>query len=169
MKIIICLLLPLIMGCEQINMEKPQCKLAVDSTYAIDEKRDGITTFTCSDHQAALPISALKIKLIKPDQIQINCSQNSGYGGEQISFKIDRDLSIYDLKFEYASDNEGGKTETYKVEKFTATFNKNPFKEGIDNLQGKISITGKIKVERDSWFKPSFEEDLTYSSFIYCK
>ncbi|MBF4487741.1 hypothetical protein [Flavobacterium sp. CSZ] len=79
------------------------------------------------------------------------------------------DLSISNVKFDYASDNEGGKTETYQVETFKLTLNRNPFKEGTKDLQGEFSITGKIKVDADSWFKPSFEEELLYSSLIYCK
>lgn len=168
-KIIISILLPILIGCTKNHHEAPEFKLILNPAYHVDGKKDSITTFRCSADENTLPSSVLKMKFINPNLIEIVCSQNSGYGGEDIVFHLSRDLSISNVKFDYASDNEGGKTENYSIEKFKLTLNKNPFKEDANDLQGEFSITGKIKVDPDSWFKPSFEEDLIYSSLIQCK
>lgn len=168
-KIVIYILLPIFIGCTKSIEERPEFKLVLNSAYHINDRKDSITTFRCSADQKTLPYSVLKLKFINPNLLEIACSHNSGYGGEDIVFQLGRDLRILNVKFDYASDNEGGKTETYKIKKFKLTLNRNPFKEKANNLQGEFSITGKITVDPDSWFKPSFEEELIYSSLIYCK
>ncbi|MFH7002092.1 hypothetical protein [Flavobacterium bizetiae] len=168
-KIIISILLPIFIGCTKSIQEQPEYKLVLNSAYHIDQRKDSIATFRCSADQDTIPSSVLKIKFINQNLIAVACTHNSGYGGEDIVFQLRSDLSISNVKFDYASDTEGGKTETYKIEKFKLTLNRNPFKEGVNNLQGEFSLEGKIKVDPDSWFKPSFEEDLVYSSLIYCK
>jgi len=162
-------MLPLLIGCKKSTERKPECKLVLNSAYHINDRKDSITTFKCSADQKILPSSVLTMKFINQNLIEITCSNNSGYGGEDIVFQVSKDLSISNVKFDYTSDNEGGKTETYKIEKFKLTLNRNPFKDGTSDLQGEFSIRGKIKVDPDSWFKASFEEDLIYSSLIYCK
>lgn len=168
-KIIIYILLPILIGCTKGTEERLEFKLVLNSAYHVDSIKDRITTFICSTDQKILPSSVLKMKFINQNLIEFTCSHNSGYGGEDIVFQLSRNLSISNVKFDYASDNEGGKTETYKIEKFKLILNKNPFKEGAKDLQGEFSMTGKIKADPDSWFKPSFEEDLLYSSLLYCK
>jgi hypothetical protein len=168
-KILFYILLPILIGCTKSHEEQPEFKLVLNSAYQIDDRKDSITTFRCSADQKILPSSVLKMKFINQNLIEIACSHYSGYGGEDIVFQLSSDLSISNVKFDYASDNEGGITETYKIEKFKLTLSRNPFKEGANALQGEFSMTGKIKVDPDSWFKPSFEEDLVYSSLIYCK
>jgi hypothetical protein len=79
---------------------------------------------------------SLKIEFKSNSDLEIKNSYSSGFTGNDISFKINKNLEIIETKYNYWTDViDLDNTRTYKVKNVKLTLNQNPFKK-INGLRG---------------------------------
>ncbi|WP_336127815.1 hypothetical protein [Mesoflavibacter sp. CH_XMU1422-2] len=79
---------------------------------------------------------SLKIEFKANSDLEIKNSYSSGFTGNDISFKINKNLEIIETKYNYWTDVlDLDNTRTYKVKNVKLTLNQNPFKK-INGLCG---------------------------------
>jgi hypothetical protein len=151
-------------GCKE---PKNKSNLKIIKDYAVPAVLDKITLYKCSDSEIKNNFGKLHVT-IEPNLLEIKCVYNKGYGGEIVNIEIDNNLKVITATFDYEDDSVGGNEEEYSITNINITLNKNPFTEGLTDLNGKISMEGTVKLIPKDFFELSKIEKFNYFGYIIC-
>ncbi|WP_300488591.1 hypothetical protein [Flavobacterium sp.] len=99
----------------------------------------------------------LILKKINPNCIQIKNVSNDGYTGQSITFTIDSTLTIVTANYSHWTDAQDGSKESFTVDQLTAKLSKNPFKEGIEKLEGEFEVKATTTRYPSEFYKFPFQ------------
>jgi hypothetical protein len=122
-------------------------ELIIDKNKRHFESDNSSDFFECKKLEYQFEEGVAVVKYIDNDTIYIKNESNTGSSGTHISFKIDKKLNVYDLKYYIWDDVEDGSTIDFSVQEFKIILNKNPFEDGIKRLKGFYNL--KIKSDFD--------------------
>lgn len=113
------------------------------------------------------------IEFINKETLYVKNETNTGSSGIHISFKIDKEMNVCDLKYYTWDDVEDGSTTDFSVKGYEIRLNKNPFKSGISNLKGAYFLDVKSEyyqseIVSKEKVKPKIET-FTYKALFECK
>lgn len=147
------------------------CSIDIINSYTLGDKINDSTIliYKCNLNDTIFPTGAvLKAKFIKPNILEMKFSSNFGYGGESIVILINDKLKITKVSYDYFGDTEGGNKEKYLINNSYLIFNKNPFKNGLNNLQGELRLEGVTEVTPSDFFKVPIKENLSFFAYFNC-
>ena len=139
MKNLACLLFFLMLGCQD-----SQTDYKVILSKEKEASFSGIT-YTCSEANEEFSSGKSEIKFIEKS-LEIKNSYNTGDENTAITFLLDKELKIVKADYHFSDDTEDGSKDFFHVKEATLRLNKNPFAEGIKNLEGDFVL--KVKVTR---------------------
>ncbi len=132
-----------------ILLASPVC---IGQTVTIDPDGDFTTDnpsnfFECKMADNLFEEGVAEIQVLDTEIIYIKNESNTGTYGTHISFKIDKTKTVCGVDYYTWDDLEDGSTTEFRIEEFKITLNKDPFEDGIENLQGTYTL--KIRSEYD--------------------
>ncbi|MAL60226.1 MAG: hypothetical protein CMC14_09275 [Flavobacteriaceae bacterium] len=117
------------------NFAFGQEKVAIDQNLVKYEIKDEFNRFDDIGNPKN-DFESLKIELKPNSNLEIKNSYSSGFTGNDISFKINKNLEIVETTYNYWTDViDLDNIRTYKVKNVKLTLNQNPFKK-INGLRG---------------------------------
>lgn len=111
-------------------------KAIVDENMEQNERINSYDFYECKESEYLFEEGLAVIEFVDENTINIKNETNTGSYGTHISFNIDREMNICDLKYYTWDDVEDGSTTDFNIEDFEMRLNKNPFKNGLNDLQG---------------------------------
>ena len=122
-------------------------KLMIEKNSAKYNPKLHANFYQCKESNNLFQEGLAKINFIDNQTFYIENQSNTGYTGIHISFKINKQLEIFEIDYYTWDDIEDGSSVEFYIEDFELTLNKNPFKEDIKNLRGFYIL--KIKSNYD--------------------
>lgn len=117
------------------NFAFGQEKITIDQNLVKYEIKDKFNRFDDIGNPEN-DFESLKIEFKSNSDLEIKNSYSSGFTGNDISFKINKNLEIIETKYNYWTDViDSENIRTYKVKNVKLTLNQNPFKK-INGLRG---------------------------------
>lgn len=87
--------------------------------------------------------------------LKIKNYSNSGYETHQIEILINKKLEIVKMDYSYSDDVEDGTKSYYDIEKANVYLNKDPYKDGLENIRGGFLLDVKVVDKPSEFYKRS--------------
>lgn len=84
--------------------------------------------------------NTLVIKKLHSNAIRIKNTTNDGYSGQSVNFTIDSTLAVIQANYSNWTDTSDGSKNTFSVDRIQVKLNKNPFKDGYENMSGEFEV-----------------------------
>lgn len=148
--------------------------IEIDRNFNTDSLDRNANLYECKEPEFQFEEGLAKINFSADhNTLYIKNISNTGYTGIEILFEINKKLEITEIEYYTWDDIEDGSSTDYSIQDYFLKLNKNPFAEGIENLEGVYNI------EIKSTFKPgkspsdralkSRTKTFNYKGYFDCK
>lgn len=111
--------------------------------------------YRCNDREDFDFGEKAEINFVNDSILKIKNSSNGGYESHQIEILINKKLEIVKIDYGYSDDVDDGTKSYYEIEKANVYLNKNPYKDGLDNIRGGFLLDVKVVDKPSEFYKRS--------------